>query len=100
MPASYMAIMMESENIQWRPKFNSDLPDSGPDDRKLIIELEGDLEKVPWITSPSCGKATVDMKMLVASAPELFDKAWLRNRGSQEVTVAAMGNHSIIEIQL
>ncbi len=100
MPATYMAIMMESGDVQWRPKFNADLSDSGPDDSKLIIEFEGDLEKMPWIANLSCGTATVDLNMLAASVPPLFDKAWLRSQSPQEASIAVMGNHHIIEIQI
>ncbi|OPY00327.1 MAG: hypothetical protein A4E58_00080 [Syntrophorhabdus sp. PtaB.Bin006] len=100
MPAWYMAIMMESEDVQWRPKLNADLSDHGPDDHKLIIEFEGDLEKMPWISNLSCGNATVDLNVLATSMPRLFDKAWLRGHGPQEASVAIMGNHHIIEINL
>jgi hypothetical protein len=100
MPAWYSAIMMESEDVQWRPKFNLDLSNSGPDDHRLIIEFEGDLQKIPWITNLSCKSATVDLDELAASAPELFDKPWVRGRKPQEANVAVMGNHYIIDIQL
>ena len=98
MPAWYMAIMMESGDVQWRPKVNADVSDSGPDDRKLIIEFEGDLENMPWISNLSCGIASVDLNMLAASVPTLFDKAWLRGRNPQEASIAMMGDHTIIEI--
>ncbi len=81
MPASYTAIMMESEDVRWRAKTNESVSDSGPDDRRLIIEFEGDLEKMPWIEDISCGNVMVDLNMLAASVPDLFDKAWLRGKG-------------------
>ena len=93
-----MAIMMESGKVQWHPKVNADVSDAGPDDRKLIIEFEGDLENMPWVSNLSCGSAKVDLDMLAASVPELFDKAWLRGRGPQEASIAMMGDHNIIEI--
>jgi hypothetical protein len=93
-----MAIMMESGDVQWHPKVNADVSDSGPDDRKLIIEFEGDLENMPWISNLSCGSGTVDLNMLAASVPALFDKAWLRGRDSQVASIAMMGDHTIIEI--
>jgi hypothetical protein len=93
-----MAIMMESGNVQWRPKVTADVSDAGPDDRKLIIEFEGDLENMPWASNLSCGSATVDLNMLAVSVPELFDKAWLRGHGLHEASIAIMGNHNIIEI--
>jgi len=98
MPAWYMAIMMESGDVQWHPKVNADVSDSGPDDQKLIIEFEGDLENMPWISNLSCGSGTIDLNMLAASVPTLFDKAWLRGRGPQEASIAMMGDHTIIEI--
>ncbi len=98
MPAWYMAIMMESGVVQWHPKINADVSDAGPDDRKLIIEFEGDLENMPWISNLSCESAKVDLNMLAASVPELFDKAWLRGGGLQEAGIAIMGDHNIIEI--
>jgi hypothetical protein len=100
MPAWYTAIMMESGDVQWRPKVNADLSDSGPDDHRLIIEFEGDLENIPWITNLSCGNATVDIDKLAASVPTLFDKTWLRGQGPQEASIAEMGHHHIIEISL
>ncbi len=98
MPAWYMAIMMESGSVQWHPKVNADVSDTGPDDQKLIIEFEGDLENMPWISNLSCESAKVDLNMLAATVPELFDKAWLRGRGLQEAGIAIMGDHNIIEI--
>jgi hypothetical protein len=100
MPAWYMAIMMGTEEITWSPKSNPGLTDSGPDDHRLIVEFEGDLERVPWITNLSCDGATVDVNMLAASEPALFDKSWLRGRGLQKATIAAMGHHYMIDIQL
>ena len=100
MPATYMAIMMESGDVQWRPKLNADVSDSGPDDRKLIIEFEGDLEKISWVSNLSCGNATVDLNILAASVPTLFDKAWLRGQGPRGTSIAVMGNHQLIEINL
>ncbi|MEN6318178.1 MAG: hypothetical protein ABFD82_05435 [Syntrophaceae bacterium] len=100
MPAWYTAIMMESEEVKWRAKTNESLSDSGPDDRRLIIEFEGDLEKMPWIKDLSCGNPVVDLNMLAASVPALFDKTWLRGRGPREAAVAVMGHHHIIDIQL
>ncbi|OPY75343.1 MAG: hypothetical protein A4E63_00372 [Syntrophorhabdus sp. PtaU1.Bin050] len=100
MPAWYMAIIMESQDVRWRAKRNADISDSGPDDRKLIIEFEGDLEKMPWISNLSGQKATVDLDTLAASVPSLFDKAWLRGQGPQEVGIAVLGNHHMIEINL
>jgi hypothetical protein len=93
-----MAIMLESGDVQWRPKANADVSDTGPDDRKLIIEFEGDLENMAWISNLSCESAKVDLNMLVATVPELFDKAWLRHQGLQEADIAIMGDHNIIEI--
>jgi hypothetical protein len=98
MPAWYMAIMMESGKVQWQPKVPADVSDPGPDDRKLIIEFEGDLENMPWISNLSCGNATIDLNMLAVSVPALFDKDWLRGRGPQEASIAIMGDHNIIEI--
>lgn len=98
MPSWYMAIMMESGVVHWRPKVNADISDSGPNDRKLIIEFEGDLENMPWISNLSCESASVDLNMLAASVPELFDKEWLRGRGLQDAGIAIMGDHTIIEI--
>jgi hypothetical protein len=95
-----MAIMMESGDVQWHPKVNADVSDSGPDDRKLIIEFEGDLENMPWISNLSCGSGTIDLNMLAASVPTLFDKAWLRGRDSQAASIAMMGDHTIIEIMV
>jgi len=95
-----MAIMMESGDVQWHPKVNADVSDSGPDDRKLIIEFEGDLENMPWISNLSCGSGTIDLNMLAASVPTLFDKAWLRGRDSQVASIAMMGDHTIIEIMV
>jgi hypothetical protein len=92
--------MMESGDVQWHPKVNADVSDPGPDDRKLIIEFEGDLENIPWISNLSCGNATVDLDMLSASVPTLFDKAWLRDQGPQKASIAIMGDHNIIEINL
>jgi hypothetical protein len=102
MPAWYTAIMMESEDVQWRPKSNPGFSDSGPDDRRLIIEFEGDLEKMPWIANLSCKEAgaIVDLNMLAASEPALFDKTWLQGRGLQGASVAVMGNHYVIDMQL
>jgi hypothetical protein len=100
MPAWYSAIMMESGDVQWRPKVNAELPDSGPDDQRLIIEFEGDLEKIPWITSLSCGNATVDLAILASSVPTLFDKPWVRGQGRREASIAEMGSHHMIEIGL
>jgi len=100
MPATYMAIMMESGDVQWRPKLNVDVSDSGPDDHRLIIEFEGDLEKMPWISNLSYGNATVDVNILADCVPTLFDKTWLRHKGSRQASVAGMGNHYIIEINL
>ena len=100
MPAWYSAIMMESGDVQWRPKFNPGLIDPGPDDGRLIIEFEGDLQKLPWITDVSCENATVDLDVLAASAPTLFDKPWLRGRKPQKTSVAVIGDHHMIEIQL
>jgi len=100
MPAWYMAVMMESGIVQWGPKVNADVSDSGPDDHRLIIEFEGDLDKMPWISNLSCGNATVDLNMLADSVPTLFDKAWLRDQGPQEASIAVMGNHDIIEINI
>ena len=100
MPASYTAIMMESEDVRWRAKTNESVSDSGPDDRRLIIEFEGDLEKMPWIKDLSCGNVMVDLNMLAASVPDLFDKAWLRGRGRREASVSVMGHHYIIDMQL
>jgi hypothetical protein len=100
MPARYMAIKMESGDVQWHPKVNADVSDSGPDDQKLIIEFEGDLENMPWISNLSCGSGTIDLNMLAASVPTLFDKAWLRGRDSQEASIAMMGDHTIIEIMV
>jgi len=98
MPAWYMAIMMETGKVQWHPKVNADVSDDGPDDRKLIIEFEGDLENMPWVSNLSCGSAKVDLNILAATVPELFDKAWLKGRGLQEASIAIMGDHNIIEI--
>jgi hypothetical protein len=100
MPAWYMAIMMESGEVRWSPKTNADLAESGPDDQRLIIEFEGDLEMMPWISDLSCGNAKVDLDILTASVPSLFDKAWLRSRGSQEASIAIMGDHNMIELDL
>lgn len=100
MPAWYMAIMMESGNVQWSPKVNADVSDSGPDDRKLIIEFEGILENMPWISNLSCGSATVDLAKLAASEPALFDKAWLRGQGPQGASIVEMGDHTILEIMV
>ncbi len=41
-----MAIMMEPEDVQWHSKTIANLSDSGPDDHRLIIEFEGDLERM------------------------------------------------------
>jgi hypothetical protein len=95
-----MAMMMESGDVRWLPKMNAYVSDSGPDDGKLIIEFEGDLENMPWISNLSCGSATVDLNILAATAPTLFDKAWLRDQGPQEASIAVMGEHNIIEINL
>jgi hypothetical protein len=100
MPAWYSAIMMESGEVQWRSKFNPGPSDAGPDDNKLIIDFEGDLHKMPWITDLSCENAAVDVDALVASVPTLFDKPWLRGKKPLQTSVAALGNHYIIEIQL
>ncbi len=100
MPARYMAIMMESQDVRRRAKRNTDISDSGPDDRRLIIEFESDLEKMPWISNLSGQKATVDLGTLAASAPSLFDKAWLRGQGPQVVGSGVLGNHHMIEITL
>jgi hypothetical protein len=95
-----MAIMMESGDVRWLPKMNADVSDSGPDDQRLIIEFEGDLENMPWISNLSCGKAIVDLNILAASVPTLFDKTWLRDQGPQGVSIAVMGDHNIIDINL
>lgn len=100
MPAWYMAIMRESEDVQWRAKRNADVSDSGPDDHILIIEFEGDLEKMPWVSNLSRGNATIDLNMLAASVPALFDKTWLRSQGPQEASIAVIGHHHVIEIRL
>ncbi len=100
MPEFYTAIMMESDEVVWRPKSNAALSDSGPEDGRLNIEFEGDLEKMPWITKFSGGKAAIDINMLVSCQPQLFDRAWLRNRGTQEADVAVMGNHYMIDLRL
>lgn len=84
--------------IQWRPKVNADISDAGPDDHKLIIEFEGDLENMPWISNSSCESAKGDLNMLAASIPESFGKAWLRGRGPQETGIAITGGHNIIEL--
>jgi hypothetical protein len=46
----------------------------------------------------SCGSAKVDLNILAATVPELFDKGWLKDRGPQEASIAIMGDHNIIEI--
>lgn len=84
--------------IQWRPKVDADISDAGPDDHKLIIEFEGGLENMPWISNLSCESAKGDLYMLAASVPELFGKAWLRGRGPQETGIAIIGDHNIIGI--
>ena len=53
---------------------------------------------MPWVSNLSCESAKVDLNMLAASVPELFDKAWLRGQGLQEASIAIMGDHNIIEI--
>jgi hypothetical protein len=100
MPAWYMAIMMESGDVRWLPKVNADVSDSGPDDHKLIIEFEGDLDNMPWISNLSCNNGTIDLDILAASAPTLFDKTWLRDQGPQKASIAVMGDHNIIEIDV
>lgn len=100
MPEYYTAIVMENEEVKWSPKVNPNPSDSGPEDRKLIIEFEGDLATMSWVSNRMQGSATIDLNALVECAPQLFDKAWLRGRGPQKASVAAMGHHYIIEIQL
>lgn len=100
MPAAYTAIMMESGEVQWRSKTNEGVSDPGPDDRRLIIEFEGDLGLMPWLTDLPCGNPTIDLDMLAAEVPHLFDRAWLRGRGPQKADIAVMGHHYMIDIQL
>ena len=100
MPEYFTAIVMENEEVKWSPKAHPNPPDAGPDDRRLIIEFEGDLDTMSWISNLSQGTATVDLNALVECAPQLFDKTWLRGRGPQKASVAAMGHHYIIDMQL
>jgi len=100
MPEYYTAIVMENEEVKWSPKVNPNPSDSGPDDLRLIIEFEGDLATMSWVSERTEGSAVIDLDALVECAPRLFDKAWLRGRGPQKASVAAMGHHYIIDIQL
>ena len=100
MPAWYSAIMTESEEIKWRAKSNTELSALGPDDRRVVIEFEGDLEKVPWIDDIHCEDITVDLGMLADAASQLFDKPWIKGRHARKITLAAMGHHYLIDIQL
>ncbi len=100
MPEFYTAIMMESDEVAWRSKGNAPLTDSGPDDGRLSIEFEGDLEKMPWVTKFSEGKVGINIDLLISSAPHLFDRSWLRNRGAQEADLAVMGNHYMVDLKL
>ncbi|HEX2976378.1 MAG TPA: hypothetical protein VHO68_10605 [Bacteroidales bacterium] len=100
MPAWFSAILMESGEVKWQQKRNASVSESGPDDHKLVIEFEGDLDKVPWVIDISCQKATIDMDKLIASNRELFDKEWLQYRGYQEASLSAIGHHHVFEIDL
>ena len=97
----FSAIMMESSEVTWREKGNAPLSDAGPEDGRLNIEFEGDLEGVPWLAQCSDeGKIVVDVDTLIASKPQLFDRPWLRGRGKQDADLAVMGNHFIIDLRL
>jgi hypothetical protein len=99
MPAMYIATMMESRHITWRPKFTSGLSDEGPDDKRLIIEFSGSLSEVPWLIATS-DSYDVDLEALSKSVPELFDKKWLRAQGQRQANISVIGNNYIIEVQL
>lgn len=100
MPAVYMGIMMESRDIHWRPKFTSGLSDEGPKDQRLIIEFTGTLSGLSWVALTSYGYA-VNLDILGASVPVLFDKKWLKNKGLRKASITEVGNHKyVIDIQL
>jgi len=99
MPAVYIGIMMQSGDVNWRPKFTSGLSEDGPDDQRLIIDFTGTLSGLSWVTITSYGYA-VDLDVLGASVPVLFDKKWLRNKGQRKASITEVGNHYIIDMQL
>ena len=100
MPAYYLATMMESRDIKWRPKFTSGLSDDGLNDKRLIIEFFGDIKNVPWITIASYGYA-VDINILVETVPVLFDKNWIRGKGLRKANITpGSENTFVIDIQM
>lgn len=100
MPAYYIANMMASGDISWRPKFTSGLSDDGPDDKRLIIDFFGNTKSVPWITIASYGYA-VDMDVLVDKVPVLFDKKWIRGKGFRKASITPGSEKSfVIDIQI
>lgn len=97
----FSAIMMGSDQVAWRLKGNAPLSDAGPEDGRLNIEFEGDLDGMPWLVQCSDeGKIVIDVDTLIASQPGLFDRGWLRGRGKQNADLAVMGNHYIIDLRL
>lgn len=100
MPAYYLATMMASRDIKWRPKFTSGLTDDGPDDKRLIIEFSGDIKNIPWITIASYGYA-ININILVNDVPILFDKNWLRGKGLRKANITkGSENTFVIDIQM
>lgn len=100
MPAYFIATMMESGHISWRPRFTTGLSDDGPDDKRLIIEFSGRIKNVPWINISSYGY-TVDMDSLVDTVPTLFDKNWIRGKGLKKADIRPGSADSfVIDIQM
>ena len=100
MPAVYIGTMMEAGNIKWRPKFSTGFLEEGPEDQRLIIEFTGSISSAPWLISTSYGYA-IDLDAIAITAPILFGKKWLKNKGITKVIITNVdGNRYVIDMQL
>ena len=100
MPAVFIGTMMEAKNIKWRPKFTSGLSEEGPEDKLLIIEFSGTLSNLSWVIPASYGYA-IDLNALASSAPGLFGKKWLTDKGLRKADISEISHHNyLINVKL
>jgi hypothetical protein len=96
MPAIYLATMMDSGHVKWRPKLS--IPKEGPAEKTVIIEFMGSLSNLPWVYKTSYGYE-VDVGSLRLSASLTFSQDWFPENGVVKANIQAMGNRFIIEMR-
>jgi hypothetical protein len=97
MPAEYIATIMDSGHIKWRPAqtFHWN-PEIGPDDQRLIIRVNGSPLIPSWLTITTNG-CVVDTDYLADTVGLL---KWLRGMGKRQADFIDNVNSFVIDLQL